>query len=233
MPSHQLKDRIDIIVPVFNEEEILPEFHRRLCALGLPLNIVYIDNCSSDNSVAIISSFTDVTLIRHDRNEGYGASLLDGIDGSSNDKIIIIDADCEYPPEAIPELVERLDSADVVYTSRFIDGKNTFMPYTKRLGNQIISRLFNILYHQQVTDLYTGCKGLRRNVIKGVDLKCKGFEHVLELGVKLAVKNIQIEEIGVDFTPRHTGVAKMQHLTETAKYFYLIFFYYFTLKSHA
>lgn len=228
MMTQELKDRIDVIVPVFNEEEILPEFHRRLCALGLPLNIVYVDNCSSDNSVGIISSFADVTLIRHERNEGYGASLLDGIAGSSNEKIIIIDADCEYPPEAIPELIDRLESANVVYTSRFLDGKNTFMPLTKRFGNQLISSLFNLLYRQQVTDLYTGCKGLRRSAIKGIKLKCKGFEHVLELGVKLAVKNARIEEIGVRFTPRHTGVAKMQHLAETAKYFYLIFLYYFT-----
>lgn len=228
MADQKLQDSIDVIVPVYNEEEILPEFHRRLCALGLPLNIVYVDNCSSDNSVGIISSFADATLIRHQRNEGYGASILDGIAGSSNAKIIIIDADCEYPPEAIPQLVDRLDSADVVYASRFLDGKNTFMPLTKRLGNQMISRLFNLLYSQQVTDLYTGCKGLRRNAIKGINLQCKGFEHVLELGVKLAVKNIRIEEIGVYFTPRHTGVAKMQHLTETAKYFYLIFLYYFT-----
>lgn len=228
MATQESEDRIDVIVPVYNEEEILPEFHRRLTALGLPLNIVYVDNCSSDNSVGILSSFADVTLIRHARNEGYGASLLDGIAGSSNAKIIIIDADCEYPPEAIPQLVARLDSADIVYTSRFLDGRNTFMPLTKRLGNQLISRLFNLLYHQQVTDLYTGCKGLRRSAIRDLKLKCKGFEHVLELGVKLAAKNIKIEEIGVDFTPRHTGVAKMQHLAETAKYFYLIFLYYLT-----
>jgi glycosyltransferase involved in cell wall biosynthesis len=230
MTAQELNNRIDVIVPVYNEEEILPEFHRRLTALGLPLNIVYVDNCSSDNSVGIISSFADVTLIRHARNEGYGASLLDGIAGSSNEKIIIIDADCEYPPEAIPRLVARLDSTEVVYTSRFLDGRNSFMPFTKRLGNQFISGLFNLLYRQQVTDLYTGCKGLRRSAIRDMRLNCKGFEHVLELGVKLAIKKIKIEEIGVDFTPRHTGVAKMQHLTETAKYFYLIFLYYFTIR---
>ncbi len=230
MAGQDCKDRIDVIVPVYNEEEILPEFHRRLRALDLPLNIVYVDNCSTDNSVGILSSFADVTLIRHERNEGYGASLLDGIAASSNEKIIIIDADCEYPPEAIPRLVDRLDSSDAVYTSRFLDDRNDFMPLTKRLGNKFISRLFNMLYNQQVTDLYTGCKGLRRSRLKGMTLNCKGFEHVLELGVQLAVKNIRIEEIGVEFTPRHTGTAKMQHLTETAKYFYLIFFYYFTVR---
>lgn len=230
MPAQELQENIDIIVPVYNEEEILPEFHRRLRALGLPLNIIYVDNFSCDNSVAIISDFADATLIRHDRNEGYGASIIDGIAASSNDKIIIIDADCEYPPEAIPQLIDRLDSADVVYTSRFLDGRNDFMPLTKRLGNQLISRLFNLLYRQQLTDLYTGCKGLRRSALAGLSLTCKGFEHVLELGVKLAVNRARTAEIGVSFTPRHTGEAKMQHLAETAKYFYLIFLYYFTVR---
>lgn len=230
MPAQELQDCVDVIVPVYNEEEILPEFHRRLRALGLPLNIIYVDNFSHDRSVEIISAFADAKLIRHDRNEGYGTSLVDGIGASDNEKIIIIDADCEYPPEAIPELINRLDDADVVYTSRFLDGKNDFMPLTKRLGNRLISRLFNLLYRQQLTDLYTGCKGLRRSALAGINLSCKGFEHVLELGVKLAVNQARTAEIPVRFTPRHTGVAKMQHLTETAKYFYLIFLYYFTVR---
>lgn len=230
MPLQELHDHVDVIVPVYNEEEILPEFHRRLRSLGLPLNIVYVDNFSRDNSVAIISSFGDATLIRHDRNEGYGASIVDGIAASRNEKIIIIDADCEYPPEAIPELIKRLDTADIVYTSRFQDGRNDFMPRTKRLGNQLITGLFNFLYRQRLTDLYTGCKGLRRSALKDLTLSCKGFEHVLELGVKLAVKKVRTDEIPVRFAPRHTGVAKMQHLSETAKYFYLIFLYYFTVR---
>ncbi len=230
MSSPQLQERIDVIVPVYNEEEILSEFHRRLLALGLPLNIVYVDNFSHDNSVAIISSFGDATLIRHDRNEGYGASIVDGIAATKNEKIIIIDADCEYPPESIPELIARLDFADVVYTSRFKDGRNDFMPLTKRLGNRLITSFFNLLYRQRLSDLYTGCKGLRRSALTGMTLTCKGFEHVLELGVKLAAKKARTDEIAVRFTPRHTGMAKMQHLSETAKYFYLIVLYYFTVR---
>lgn len=98
----------DVIVPVFNEAEILPEFHRRVTALALPLNLIYVDNASTDRSVDIISSFDDVTLIRHATNEGYGGSLLDGIANSDNEKIVIIDADCEYPPEAIPDLILKV-----------------------------------------------------------------------------------------------------------------------------
>ena len=219
---------IDIIVPVYNEEEILPEFQQRLLSLNLDLNVVYIDNCSADRSVEIIEGFESVTLVRHDRNEGYGGSIIDGIAHSSNDKIIIIDADCEYPPEALPDLAARLDQVEVVYTSRFLEANNDSLPRLKKYGNQLISALFNRLFKQRVTDLYTGCKGFKRAALEGIKLERKGFEHVLELAVKFSRKNIQIHEISVDFTPRHTGEAKMKHLSETVKYLYLIVYYYLT-----
>ncbi|MBU1568587.1 MAG: glycosyltransferase family 2 protein [Proteobacteria bacterium] len=219
---------VDVIVPVYNEEDILPEFHRRITALGLPLNILYIDNCSTDSSAEIIATFPGVGLIKHKRNEGYGGSILDGIANSGNERIIIIDADCEYPPEALPELLARLECADVVYTSRFLEGRNRFMPFTKRLGNQLLTIFFNGLFGQNLTDLYTGCKGLKRSALGGITLQRKGFEHVLELGVKLAKKKITIEEIAIDFSPRNTGEAKMKHFSETLKYLYLILFYFLT-----
>lgn len=228
MESNKNVGPVDVIVPVFNEEEILHEFHRRITALGLDLNLIYIDNYSADKSVEIISSFSDVTLIKHDKNEGYGGSILDGITNSSNEKVIIIDADCEYPPEVIPELIARLDTDDVVYMSRFLDSRNHFMPLTKRLGNQLITSIFNLLFKQKLTDLYTGSKAFNRSALQGITLERKGYEHVLELGVKLAVKKIPISEIAVDFTPRHTGEAKMQHLSETIKYLYLTILYFFT-----
>lgn len=228
MVTEQGFGHVDVIVPVYNEEDILVEFHRRITALGLPLNILYIDNCSTDRSAEIIATFLGVRLIKHDRNEGYGGSILDGIANSTNEKIVIIDADCEYPPEALPELFARLERADVVYTSRFLEGRNRFMPFTKQLGNKVITNCYNRLFGQNLTDLYTGCKGLRRSALGGITLHRKGFEHVLELGVKLAKKKITIEEIAIDFSPRNTGEAKMKHFSETLKYLYLIVFYFFT-----
>jgi hypothetical protein len=101
------------------------------------------------------------------------------------------------------------------------------MPFLKMLGNKIISSIFNFLFHQKVTDLYTGCKALNRSALNGISLERKGFEHVLELGIKLAKKGISITEVHVDFNPRRTGMSKMRHLQETSKYIYLIFYYYF------
>lgn len=216
----------DVIVPVYNEEEGLPEFFRRVGALDLDLHLIFIDNASTDHSLAILHGFPGAEIIEHQRNEGYGASLRDGMRASTAEKIIIIDADCEYPPEAIPQLIEQLDQHEVVYMSRFLDRRNKGMGVLKMYGNKIISGLFNMLFRQRVTDLYTGAKGFRRQVVADLAMERDGFEHVLEIAARLAKKKIVLHEIPVDFRARTTGDSKMSHFTETIKYLYLLVYYY-------
>ncbi len=225
---------IDVIIPVYNEEDVLEEFYRRLSALTLPIHPIFIDNASTDSSLRILHSFPDVTVIEHSRNEGYGASLRDGIRRSTSDRVVIIDADCEYPPEAIPEMVQRLEHCEVIYASRFLEKQQTKMPRLKVFGNKVITRLFNVLYDQHLTDLYTGSKAFRRSTVADLPMDNDGFEHVLEFAARLAKAGVQIEELHVTFQPRRTGSSKMSHLQETVKYCYFLLNYFFTLrKRHA
>ena len=215
----------DIIVPVFNEEGILEQFYSRVRNLGLDLNLIFIDNASVDSSLSILESFEDVIIIRHHSNEGYGSSLVDGMCQGSCENIIIIDADCEYPPEAIPDILEELQNSDIVYTSRLLNRKSAQdanMPYLKLLGNQAISGLFNVLFGQNTTDLYTGCKGFKRQCINGVSFNRMGFEHVLEFACTLSSRGYKIVDIPVVFEPRNTGTSKMSHLSETLKFLYVL-----------
>ncbi len=223
---------VDVVVPVYNEAEILDTFYRRLMAVPLTLRPIFIDNCSTDNSLSLLRSFPEVKIIEHARNEGYGASLRDGLRAATADLVVIIDADCEYPPEAIPRLVDRLDHCDVVYASRFLKHQETKMPWLKVAGNRVITRLFNLLFNQQLTDLYTGAKAFRREVIADLPMEQNGFEHVLEVAARLARSGRRFEEIHVSFTPRHTGVSKMSHVTETLKYFFYLCRYWLTLDGH-
>lgn len=223
-------DRVDIVVPVFNEEQGLPDFIKRLSALDLNIRPIFVDNASTDNSLQLIRQVPGATVIAHKKNEGYGASLRDGIRASTAEKILIIDADCEYPPEALPQIAAELDQHRVVYTSRFLDkGQQTPMPFLKMFGNKLISGLFNVLFHQQTTDLYTGSKGFQRSAIIDLPMERNGFEHVLEIAARLARNGIKIREIHVEFRARQTGKAKMRHLPETLKYLYLTFVYFLTL----
>ena len=216
---------IDVIVPVYNEEEVLEQFLQRIQSIPLKLNLIFVDNASTDRTVEILQKLEGITIVRHERNEGYGASICDGISHSQGEILVIIDADCEYPPESIPQLVERLEKSDVVYASRFLEKTDIPMPRLKLIGNRMITAVFNLLFNQKITDLYTGCKALKRSVLEGVTLRRKGFEHVLEMGVQLSRKAVPIDEIFVHFMPRQTGQSKMRHISETIKFLYLILWY--------
>jgi glycosyltransferase involved in cell wall biosynthesis len=199
-----------------------------LQALRLSCQPIFIDNASTDNSLALLKRYPDAMVIEHTFNEGYGSSIIDGFAAGVNENIVIIDADCEYPPECIPHLLAAIENNQVVYASRFRDRNTTRQTNTgwlKMKGNQCISHLYSRLFSQDVTDLYTGCKAIKRSCLNQIKLEQKGFEHVLELSVKLAAKQIPIHEIPVDFFPRQAGQSKMNHVTETAKYFYWLLRY--------
>lgn len=220
----------DIIIPVYNERDNLPLLLARLRALPdfASYNLIFVDNASTDGSAEFIDSVSGVTLIRHAGNRGYGASLRSGIAATQTEQIVIIDADCEYPPECIPLLLQNLTDHPVVYASRLLgkeSAQQAGMPPLKWWGNRIISTAYNILFAQQLTDLYTGCKALRRECLKNIHLQRNGFEQVLELSAKLSTQGYSIAEITVDFVSRSQGNSKMSHIRETLKYCFWLLVY--------
>lgn len=224
-------EAIDILVPVYNEEEGLEAFYQRMKSVPVAANIIFIDNASTDRTVDILKTFKDVSIILHDKNEGYGGSINDGIRNSQGAIILVIDADCEYPPEAIPHILRKLESESVVYASRFLDRQNDNMPFIKRKGNQLISLLFNVLFKQKVTDLYTGCKGFRRDTVEGFAMERSGFESVLEMAVHFANAGFTIVEVPVKFESRKTGISQMKHASEVVKFLYLLIAYFLKGKN--
>jgi dolichol-phosphate mannosyltransferase len=218
-------ETIDVVVPVLNEVEMLPFFLGRIETLGLPLKLIFIDNGSTDGTIEFLKSKPGIILIGHGQNLGYGQSLIDGLLRSTSEKVVIIDADCEYPPEAIPSLLDSLKTFPIVYASRFLSGGRVDMSRSRKWGNKSLTILFNLLYHQNLTDLYTGMKALRREAVQGFPFKRSGFEHVVELAACLANRGYRIAEIPVSYTPRQTGRSKMWHLTETLKALALMIYY--------
>lgn len=220
----------DIIIPVYNERDNLPPLLVRLRALPdfLSYNLIFVDNASCDGSAELIESISGVTLIRHESNRGYGASLRSGIAAAQTEQLVIIDADGEYPPECISHLLTALAEYPVVYASRLLGKKSAQqagMSLLKWKGNRMISAAYNFLFAQRVTDLYTGCKALRRSCLANVTLQRDGFEQVLEMSAKLSAHGYSITEIAVDFVPRSFGKSKMLHVSETVKYFFWLLFY--------
>jgi glycosyltransferase involved in cell wall biosynthesis len=221
-PGPQKPD-LDVVVPVLNEVEMLPRFLERVAALNLPLRLICVDNGSSDGTLELLRARPEITLIEHGRNLGYGRSLADGLQASRASRVVIIDADCEYPPEAIPELLAGLERAPVVYASRFLGGRTLDMSPLRQAGNRLLTAIFNLLYGQRLTDLYTGMKALRREAFLGLPFCYGGFEHVVELAAGLARRGLTLAEAPVTYTPRQTGRSKMRHLPEVLKALWVLF----------
>jgi glycosyltransferase involved in cell wall biosynthesis len=215
--------RPDIVVPVFNEEAYIDEFVARLEAIGYADRLIFVDNASTDGTVERITRHARGRLIRHARNEGYGASIRDGIAAGDGDAVVIIDGDLEYPPESIPALLEALERYPVVYCSRFLGGRRPAMSPVRAFGNRAMSGLYNVLYGQRVTDLYTGMKGMRRDAVPLHRLRKSGFEHAAEIATVIALAGQPIHEIAIDYRPRERGVSKMRHVPEALKLcFYIV-----------
>jgi len=210
--------RVDIIVPVCNEADCVDEFCARMARLGYLDAVLFVDNASTDGTVDRLQQYPAVRLIRHATNEGYGASIRDGMAASQAELIIIIDADLEYPPESVSAIVSALERHAVVYGSRFLGARPPDMPLLRRVGNRLISAVYNVLFRQRTTDLYTGMKGLRRAALPLSRLRQNGFEHVVELGVMVALAGEQIHDVPITYVPRSRGRSKMRHVPETIKF---------------
>ncbi len=218
---------LDIVVPVLNEEATVDEFIARVDRLGLSGSLVFVDNASTDGTVGRLARHPEVRIVRHDVNEGWGKSIRDGIAASDGDLIVVIDADLEYPPEAIPEILDALRTHPAVYGSRFLGSTAPPMPLVRRIGNRLVSGTYNALFDQRTTDLYTGIKGLRRSVVPLPALTQNGFEHAVELGAVLAVSGVRIHEVPVAYAPRTRGTSKMRHVPETLRFVFLVVGYWF------
>jgi glycosyltransferase involved in cell wall biosynthesis len=217
---------IDIVVPVLNEEASVDEFYARIDRLGYADSLIFVDNASTDRTVARLERMPGIRLIRHRVNEGYGSSILDAIASSDGDSIVVIDADLEYPPEAIPDVLAALREHNAVYASRFLR-RVPNMPLLRRVGNKLVSATYNRLFRQHTTDFYTGLKGVRRGAFDLYRLRHKGFEHVTELGVLIALAGEKIYEVPVEYAPRSRGRSKMRHIPETLKFLAYVVGYWF------
>ena len=197
----------------------------RMAPAGLRGALLFVDNASTDGTVARILGH-GARLVRHTHNEGYGASIRDGIAATSGELIIVIDADLEYPPEAIPAIVDALATHPVVYASRFLGTTAPDMPAIRRLGRPGGDGPLRPALLQHTTDLQTGMKGLRRSALPLATLRRPGFEHTVELGAMIALAGHRIHDVPVEYAPRQLGRSKMRHVPEVAKLLSLLVGYW-------
>jgi glycosyltransferase involved in cell wall biosynthesis len=156
------KDLVSVVVPAFNEQDVLPEFHRRLCAvldqIGIASEVVYVNDGSEDHTFGIMRALRAedrrVTVVDLSRNFGKEIALTAGIDHARGDAVVVIDADLQDPPEVIPELLKRWrEGHDVVYAQRMSRQGETFVKKaTARLFYRLIQRVSRVRIPEDTGD---------------------------------------------------------------------------------
>lgn len=208
--------KIDIIVPVFNEEKTLDVILEKLLALKEVKKIIVVDDASKDNSLQIMTSFkkksTRIYCLAHHSNLGKGTAIKSGLGLVTSDYFLIQDADLEYDPWDISKLITKLgsDKNMAVFGSRFKEGKNndTFFHY---LGNYLLTRVFNLLYSQKLTDVETCYKLLPTNSVRKMNLISAHFEFEPEIAAKLVLSGVKISEVPIKYKGRWYNQGKKIH----------------------
>ncbi|MBN2499871.1 MAG: glycosyltransferase family 2 protein [Anaerolineales bacterium] len=198
---------ITAIMPVYNEEDTLREIVKRVKDVGLVNEILIVDDGSVDGTREILKELEqlpDVNVILKERNQGKGSAVITGIKAAQGDIIIIQDADLEYDPRDYPGLFKPLEEgiADVVYGSRFLGGPRRPILFWNMVANKILTFVTNILYNNILTDMETGYKVFRKEVVEGMTLHARGFEFEPEFTAKLLKRNVRIYEVPISFNPR-------------------------------
>ena len=204
---------LSIIIPCYNEESrIGPVLDKVLNTpvTGVEKDIIVVDDASSDNSMNIVREYSQkhpsIRLYVHPKNLGKGACIHTALDNASGTIVIIQDADLEYDPSDYNDLLKPiLDGyADVVYGSRFMGmGPHRVLFYFHTLGNKLLTTMSNIFTQLNLTDMETGYKMFRKEVLSQITLREKRFGFEPEVTAKISrIKNIRIYEVGIAYYGR-------------------------------
>ena len=199
--------KITVLIPVYNEINTIKEILRRVKAMDVASEILIVDDGSQDGTRAILKemdSSNGIRVLLHEKNQGKGAAVRTGIKAAQGDIILIQDADLEYDPRDYPRLLQPLEEglADVVYGSRFLGGPRRPTMFWHMVANKLLTFMTNILYNTILTDMETGYKVFRREVVKDIPLYAKRFEFEPEFTAKILKRNVRIFEVPISFNPR-------------------------------
>jgi glycosyltransferase involved in cell wall biosynthesis len=200
------RPELTIVVPAYNEAGTLETVVERLRELPFELQIIVVDDCSSDDTAAIAERLAGVELVRHDVNRGKGAALRSAFAEARGRIIVIQDADLEYDPVDIPELVApiRAGVADAVFGSRLIGGRpQRAHLFWHKVGNRALSLLTNVLYNTTLSDMETGYKAFTLEVLRSIEpLYESDFRIEPELTAKICRGGFRIYEVPIAYYGR-------------------------------
>ena len=195
--------KLSILMPAFNEAKTIHEVVARVQAVPLDLEIVLVNDASSDGTAGIVDDLAspNVRVLHHAVNRGKGAAIRTALDAATGDMVVIQDADLEYDPNDLVRLMAPLadGTAEVVYGVRSLDSQRLVM----RLGNRFVTLLANLLYGQRLQDMETCYKMMCRELAQSLDLECRRFDVEAEITAKLLRSGYTIHEMPISYTARY------------------------------
>jgi glycosyltransferase involved in cell wall biosynthesis len=205
--------KLSVIIPVYNESESIKTIVKRVQDTKRASEIVIVDDGSKDGTRDVLKTMDGkkgVRVILHEKNQGKGAAVRTGMAAATGEVLLIQDADLEYDPRDYPELLKPIEEglADVVYGSRFLGRAHRVTMFWHMVANKSLTLLTNILYDTILTDMETGYKVFRREVIEGITIHANSFNFEPEFTAKILKRKYRIFEVPITFNPRDYSQGK-------------------------
>jgi glycosyltransferase involved in cell wall biosynthesis len=200
--------KLSVVIPAYNEVATIEEIIRRVQAVEMDKEIIVVDDGSTDGTREKLRQLADDGAVRalfHEENRGKGAALRTGFAAATGEIVIVQDADLEYDPAQYPKLTKPImdGEADVVYGSRFVGGESHRVVYFWHyVGNRLLTLLSNCFTDLNMTDMETGYKVFRREVLERLSLREDRFGFEPEVTAKVAALRCRVYEVGISYYGR-------------------------------